>query len=93
MYYNIFQKYTNQANLLVLLGDIPIKQFLNKVAQVDYSTLQEYVDIYGYGNSSETVIDNRTINILPLAHPRQIGALGSHSEKWNLAHLDWEKSR
>ena len=83
----------SQANLLVLLGDIPIKQFLNKVAHVDYSTLQEYVDIFGYGNSSETIIDNRTISILPLAHPRQIGALGSHSEKWNLAHLDWEKSR
>lgn len=83
----------SQANLLVLLGDIPIKQFLNKVAQVDYSTLQEYVNIFGYGYSSEAVIDNRTINILPLAHPRQIGALGSHSEKWNLAHLDWEKSR
>ena len=83
----------SQAGLLVLLGDIPIKQFLNRVAKVDYTSLQEYVDIYGYGNQSSVIIDGRTISILPLAHPRQIGALGSHNEKWNFAHLDWEKSR
>ena len=51
---------------------------------------QEYVDIYGYGNSSDTIINNRKISVLPLAHPRQIGALGAHSEKWNNAHHKWE---
>ena len=35
----------SDARLLVLLGDIPIKQFLNVVADVPYSTLQEYVDL------------------------------------------------
>ena len=83
----------SQAGLLVLLGDIPIKQFLNRVAKVDYASLQEYADIFGYGNQSSVIIDGRTISVLPLAHPRQIGALGSHSEKWNVAHLQWEKSR
>ena len=83
----------SQAELLVLLGDIPIKQFLNRVAKVDYASLQEYADIFGYGNQSSVIIDGRTISVLPLAHPRQIGALGSHSEKWNVAHLQWEKSR
>ena len=83
----------SQAELLVLLGDIPIKQFLNRVAKVDYASLQEYVDIFGYGNHSSDTIDGCTIRVLPLAHPRQIGALGSHSEKWNVAHLKWEKSR
>ena len=30
-------------------------------------------------------------NILaPLAHPRQIGALGAHSEKWHRLHREWE---
>ena len=81
----------SQAGLLVLLGDIPIQQFLNRVANVNYTTLQEYVDIYGYGNSSDTIINNRKISVLPLAHPRQIGALGAHSEKWNTAHHKWEK--
>ena len=82
----------SQAGLLVLLGDIPIKQFLNRVAKVGYTSLQEYVEIFGYGNQSSVIIEGRTISILPLAHPRQIGALGSHSEKWNVAHLKWEKS-
>lgn len=82
----------SKANLLVLLGDIPIKQFLNKVANVNYRSLQEYVSQYGYGKCSQTVINGQAINILPLAHPRQIGALGTHSEKWYQLHLEWESS-
>ena len=83
----------SQANLLVLLGDIPIKQFLNKSVHVEYSSLQEYVNKYGYGNSSEVIINNRVIEVLPLAHPRQIGALGRYSKKWYFEHKMWEKKR
>ena len=81
----------SKAELLVLLGDIPIEQYLKKVADVPYSTLGEYVDLYGYGNPTETIICGKNIKVLPLAHPRQIGALGAHSERWNLAHKEWEK--
>ena len=80
------------ADLLILLGDIPIAQYLNNVADVPYSGLGEYVDMYGYGNVSDTVINGKTIKVLPLAHPRQIGALGAHSEKWHLAHKAWEET-
>lgn len=80
----------SEAELLILLGDIPIAQYLNKVADVPYSTLGEYVDKYGYGNPTETIIDGKKIKVLPLAHPRQIGALGAHSEKWNCMHQEWE---
>ena len=83
----------SEADLLVLLGDIPIAQYLRKVADVPYSTLGEYVDLYGYGNPTETVINGKTIKVLPLAHPRQIGALGAHSERWNQMHREWESSR
>ncbi len=82
----------SEAELLVLLGDIPIAQYLKKVADVPYSTLGEYVDLYGYGNCTETIICGKNIKVLPLAHPRQIGALGAHSERWNLAHKEWEKT-
>ena len=82
----------SQASLLVLLGDIPIAQFLNSVADVPYKSLQEYVELYGYGKATAATIDGHTINVLPLAHPRQIGALGAHSEKWNKLHQEWEKS-
>lgn len=81
----------SKAGMLVLLGDIPIKQFLNKVAKMDYSSLKEYTQLYGYGAITETLINNRSMKILPLAHPRQIGALGGHSATWFEAHQKWEK--
>lgn len=80
----------SQAELLILLGDIPIAQFLKKVADVPYSSLGEYVDLFGYGNATNVVICGKTIKVLPLAHPRQIGALGAHSEKWCQVHHKWE---
>ena len=83
----------SKAELLVLLGDIPIKQFLNYVTSVNYTSLQEYKDLYGYGNPTEASINGKMIKILPLAHPRQIGALGAHSYKWFNTHLDWEATK
>ena len=83
----------SRAELLVLLGDIPIAQYLKKVADIPYSTLGEYVDMYGYGNHTEITIKGKTIQVLPLAHPRQIGALGAHSEKWFLAHQSWQNRK
>lgn len=81
----------SKADMLVLLGDIPIKQFLNKVANVDYKSLKEYKERYDYGSQSEAVINGKTYKILPLAHPRQIGALGSHSSDWFRLHQEWER--
>lgn len=81
----------SQATLLVLLGDIPIAQYLNRAAEVPYKTLDEYVRLFGYGSVTEAEISGKTFRILPLAHPRQIGALGAHSEKWNLLHRKWER--
>lgn len=80
------------SDKLILLGDIPIAQYLKQVADVPYSTLGEYVEMYGYGAMTEVVIRGKRISVLPLAHPRQIGALGAHSEKWNAAHKAWERS-
>ncbi len=83
----------SEADLLVLLGDIPIAQFLKKVADVPYASLGEYVELYGYGTKTEVKIGEKSIQVLPLAHPRQIGALGAHSEKWFLMHKKWEEQR
>ncbi len=77
------------ASVLVLLGDLPIKQFLCRVAQVDFNSLQAYVDKHGYGKSISVQIGDRQYSVIPLAHPRQIGALGAHSEKWFRAHQEW----
>ena len=83
----------SEADTLILLGDIPIAQYLKKVAEVPYATLGEYVELYGYGNLTEVVIGDKAVQVLPLAHPRQIGALGAHSERWHLVHREWEKTR
>ena len=83
----------SQARMLILLGDVPILQFLNRVANVRYKSLQEYIDLYGYGNCSTVTINGKLYEVLPLAHPRHIGALGSHSSKWFKLHQDWENSR
>lgn len=80
----------SKAELLVLLGDIPIQQFLNKVARVGFTSLQEYHDHYGYGNPTDVVINGKTLKVLPLAHPRQIGGLGFHSKWWKKIHQGWE---
>lgn len=83
----------SQAKLLVLLGDIPIAQYLKKVADIPYSSLGEYVQLYGYGTKTDVTIHGQTIQVLPLAHPRQVGALGTHSEKWFQMHKNWEQHR
>jgi uracil-DNA glycosylase len=82
----------SQADLLVLLGDIPIAQYLKNAADVPYSSLGEYVAAYGYGTPTKVTINGKSLNVLPLAHPRQIGALGAHSEKWFYAHKMWEQA-
>lgn len=81
------------AELLVLLGDLPIKQYLKKISDIPYASLQDYVDAYGYGIATEAVINEKIFKVLPLAHPRQIGALGAHNEKWHDMHMNWEKGR
>lgn len=60
------------------------------MAKVEYKSLAEYVDKYGYGTLTKVEIGGRKIDVLPLTHLRQIGALGSHSEKWNRLHKEWE---
>lgn len=83
----------SKADMLVLLGDIPIKQFLNTVADVEYKSLKEYKERYDYGSPSEAVINGKTYKIFPLAHPRQIGALGSHSNDWYRFHQEWKSHK
>jgi len=82
----------SRANLLVLLGDKPIQNYLKKVADVPYRKLSEYVNLYGYGTITQAEIEGKTINILPLAHPRQIGRLSANQrDDWAIIHAEWER--
>lgn len=83
----------SQANLLILLGDIPFKKYLTRVGENLSlgNSLDEYARQYGYGHVSQVLIDGKCFSLLPLAHPRQIGGLGSYNQKWRDLHAAWEK--
>lgn len=80
----------SQADLLVTLGDVPVEQYLRRTAHVPYASLREYCYRYGYGTETEVSIGGRSLRVLPLTHPRQIGKLGRHSDQWSDAHMAWE---
>ena len=82
---------TSHAETLVLLGDVPIKQYLRHVSDIDFSSLRELTEKHGYGEPVRVQIGGRSIDVVALAHPRQIGGLGSSSQFWFDEHKKWER--
>jgi uracil-DNA glycosylase len=79
----------SRAGVLILLGDEPIKWFLRRFddrwARLgDFGETEER-----YGRLHESRLDDMTIRVLPLVHPRQAAALGTHSRKWFELHQHW----
>jgi uracil-DNA glycosylase len=77
------------AEVLILLGEEPIKWFLRyydpkwqKLS--DFGTVPEL-----YGKPHYVLLDEIGINVLPLAHPRQVARLGRSSERWYNLHQSW----
>ena len=82
----------SKADVLVLLGDQPIKWFLSHFDN-RWKNLCDFGEPpMDYGKLHETKLGRKPIKILPLAHPRQIGKLGSSLEKWYSAHQNWLKN-
>jgi len=82
----------SKARKLVLLGDIPIKQYLKYVSNIEYGNLREYTEKYGYGTPHMTAIEDIEIEVIPISHPRQIGGLGRSNQFWFEEHKKWEKN-
>lgn len=80
----------SRAKTIVLLGDIPIKQYLRKVCSLDFTDLRDYTKKYGYGKPIRLKIADTTISVVPIAHPRQIGGLGRSNQFWFEEHRKWE---
>jgi uracil-DNA glycosylase len=78
----------SEAHVLITLGDQPLywfaKHFGAKERLADYGQ-----DAATYGQLHPIQIPGRTIQLLPLAHPRQIARLGVHSEEWATLHETW----
>lgn len=77
------------ASLLILLGDNPIRHFLHY-----YSRRHARLGDFGrsaetYGRLHRVAIDGRRVQVLPLAHPRQIAQLVRSSGHWYELHQDW----
>jgi uracil-DNA glycosylase len=81
--------FQSKADSIILLGDLPIKWFLNNYDE-RWDKLADFLD---YGHSVETTIQGKPIEVIALAHPRQIAKLGSSSAYWFEQHDQWKKSK
>ena len=81
----------SQADTIILLGDKPIKWFLSYVSDCKKTRLAEF-GTETYGSPVSVNISGKTYTVIPLAHVRQGGALGQHSEDWEQRHNNWVES-
>jgi len=83
----------SKAERLILLGDLPIKWFLNYFDK-NYTGLSDFGEIkQAYGQEHEIKINGHFYKVLPLCHPRQAGRLGRSNAKWGELHDDWINRR
>jgi uracil-DNA glycosylase len=82
----------SNASVLILLGDKPIQWFLSHYDQRWHSLTDFGRDRQTYGRLHPVQIDGRRIEVLPLAHPRQIAKLGRSSAVWYDLHQFWIES-
>jgi len=78
-----------KAHTLILLGDEPIYHFLYPIIK-QWKKLSDFGDSFSrYGRPHRVNILGQEMNVLALAHPRQIGQLGKSSAKWRKLHEHW----
>ena len=78
----------SNADTIMLLGDDPIYWFLSFVSDCKKTRLAEF-GIVTYGSPVSVNISGKTYTVIPLAHVRQGGALGQHSDFWERRHSNW----
>jgi hypothetical protein len=78
------------AERMIVLGDQPINWFVRPVTgDWEWYDLQDFVDDLGYGAVVRKSIAGRDVDILPLAHPRQIAHPGTPDSVWYDLHNAW----
>lgn len=75
-----------KPEVILLLGDQPIRHFL---AHHD-ARWKKLADFDGYGRLHPVKVAGRSYHVLPLAHPRQVSGLGTHSGEWRRRHDAWK---
>ncbi len=82
----------SKAEQIVVLGDVPIKQFIQPLSNTPVRNLAHLTDLAGaYGAPWQTKLDGRSVEVIGLCHPRQAARLGSSSAEWGARHDSWIK--
>jgi len=77
------------ASVVILLGDQPIRWYLSHYDR-RWRSLRDFgADSQTYGRIHSAKIGGKEMQILPLAHPRQIAKLGRSSAVWYNLHQAW----
>lgn len=76
-------------DIIILLGDLPIRWFL-RFFDERWPDLSSFgTTPQSYGQLHPVRLADRQYQVLPLVHPKQAAALGSHSPVWKERHCDW----
>lgn len=83
------------ASLLVLLGDLPIREYLAYYRPQRRSLREFGTTPETYGQFHELRIEGapNLTHVVPLTHPKQIGEMGPHSVMWARLHAEWARAR
>lgn len=86
----IFNELTaSGANVLITLGDQPLKWFVSLLTNVTYRLAGFSKSVDKYGRLHPVEIRGQRFDLLPIAHPRQIRRLGSSDSEWARIHASW----
>jgi uracil-DNA glycosylase len=84
----------SQAETIILLGDLPIKWFLNFYSNKKFDSLASFgATNETYGLKHELKLCGKLFNVIPLCHPRQAQKLGASSAMWYNLHTNWVNAK
>lgn len=83
----------SDAETVVLLGDQPIRWFLNSFDRSRRNLRAFGTGATEYGQPRHVRIGSRDRRVIALVHPRQAAGLGTASMEWKSIHDSWFKSR
>lgn len=83
----IAELHESGAERMIVLGDQALDWFVRPVTgDWEWRNLHDFVDDQGYGAVVRRSIAGRDVDILPLAHPRQIAHSGTPDSTWYDVH-------
>jgi len=81
------------AKTIILLGDIPIRWFINHYDR-SFTSLSQLINTkVKYGVPHKININNKPYSVIPLCHPRTAARLGTFSEYWAQQHDSWVRGK